>query len=325
METVAIARNAMATRFEILLHGEDALVLRAAGEEALDEIERLEAQLSLYRPSSEISGINARAASGPVRVEPELFRLLRRAQRLSEESGGAFDITIAPLVKCWGFMGGTGKSPDPEQVSEARSVVGMHLVIFNDKNSTIQFAKEGVMLDLGSIGKGYALERAAQMLIEAGVTSALLHGGASTVHAIGAPPNAEFWKVAVSSPQPRELHIQPSLALVPATSPRSEPLGVLPLRDESLSVSGVHGKAFTEGDKTFGHVIDPRTGQPVQGALMAAVALPSPTETDALSTALLTLGPSGHAQISGLRPGIRTLLLTRIEGENGWKIEAKGF
>ena len=104
-EPVTLARHAMATRFEIVLHGTNSVSLRAAGEEALDEVDRIEALLSLYRPSSEIAHINARAAREPVRVSPEVFQLLQRAQTLSAATGGAFDITIAPLVRCWGFMG----------------------------------------------------------------------------------------------------------------------------------------------------------------------------------------------------------------------------
>src|SRR3989442_10292235 len=101
MATVAVARQAMATRFEIVLHGGNPVALRAAGEEALAEIARLEDQLSLYRPSSEIAHLNARAAREPVKVSPALFALLQHAQQLHRESGGAFDITVAPLVRCW--------------------------------------------------------------------------------------------------------------------------------------------------------------------------------------------------------------------------------
>src|SRR3954454_3461898 len=114
--TVTLALNAMATRFELVMHGENAVALRAAGEEALGGIERLEAQLSLYRSSSEIAHLNARAARGPVRVTPSLFALLQQALRLHEESGGAFDITIAPLVRCWGFMECSGRVPGAEEL-----------------------------------------------------------------------------------------------------------------------------------------------------------------------------------------------------------------
>src|ERR1035437_7683618 len=106
MPLITVACHAMATRFEIAMHGENPHALRAAGEEALRQIDQLEDQLSLFRTGSEISYLNARAAKGPVRVTPGLFALLQQAQKLSIESSGAFDITVAPLVRCWGFMGG---------------------------------------------------------------------------------------------------------------------------------------------------------------------------------------------------------------------------
>src|SRR5512143_2425865 len=146
MPKVTLARNAMATRFEIVLHGENPVALRAAGEEALDEVERLEAQLSLFRPSSEVAHLNARAARGPVRVTPPVFALIEHARRLSLETRGAFDITVAPLVRCWGFMGGSGRQPTPAELAVARQKVGMHLVLCNTVDLTVSFAREGVML-----------------------------------------------------------------------------------------------------------------------------------------------------------------------------------
>ena len=113
MNTVSLARNAMATRFEMVLHGEDELGLRAAGEEALDEITALAAQLNFYGSDSEITRINAGAALGPVPVEPGLFRLLQEAKRVHGLSGGAFDITVAPLMRCWGFADGKHQVPSP--------------------------------------------------------------------------------------------------------------------------------------------------------------------------------------------------------------------
>src|SRR5258705_4397288 len=132
MPPVSLARNPMNPRFELVLHGENPVALRAAGEEALDEIDRLEAQLSLFRPASEIAHVNSRAAREPVRVTPSLFALLQHAQKLSAETGGAFDITVAPLVRCWGFMQGDGRIPDPDELAEARAKVGMHLVHLNE-------------------------------------------------------------------------------------------------------------------------------------------------------------------------------------------------
>jgi thiamine biosynthesis lipoprotein len=263
----------MATRFEMLLPGEDLVRLRAAGEEALDEIERLEDQLSFYRSSSEISDLNARAAKEPVAVDPRLFRLLQRARSLSEATEGAFDITVALLMRCWGFVNGTGRLPEPEELAAARAVVGMDRVELDEDEFTVRFKAAGVTLDLGAIGKGYALERAAALLVEAGITSALLHGGTSTIVAIGAPPGADYWSVAIQHPARSD-----------------ESVAVVPLCNESLSVSAVHGKAFIADGRLLGHVLDPRTGHPVIGAQLATVAMPSAADSDALSTALLILG-----------------------------------
>ena len=154
----------MATRFEILLHGENEAALRAAGEEALDEVDRLEAQLSLYRPTSEIARVNALAARQAVRVSPPVFQLLELAQRLHEETEGAFDITLGPLVRCWGFMGGPGRLPEPKELAAARALCGMGHVRLDAEGWLVCFDREGVMIDLGAIGKGYAIDCAARAL-----------------------------------------------------------------------------------------------------------------------------------------------------------------
>jgi thiamine biosynthesis lipoprotein len=283
----------MATRFEIVLIGADAVRLRAAGEEALAEVDRLEARLSLYRPTSEVARVNAQSDRQPVRVSPLVFRLLEHSRELHRETGGAFDIAIAPLVRCWGFMNNSGRVPDPQELEQSRQQSGMDHVALDSESFTVSFDREGVMIDLGAIGKGYAIDRAAEILREAGVERALLHGGTSTVYGIGAPPGEEGWKIAIAG-CPDESRI----------------LDTALLRDSALSVSAVWARSFEADGKRYGHVIDPRTGQPVNNAVLAAVALPSATETDALSTAMLVLGPSGRDAIAKPRPQIRTWFLS---------------
>lgn len=295
METVTLARNAMATRFEIVLHGENRARLRGAGEEALAEVDRIEAQLSLFKASSEIARVNANAAREPVRVSPSVFRLLEHAAQLHRESGGTFDITIAPLSRCWGFINGTGSLPDPAELRRVRQLIGMRHVILDADTLTVRFDTDGVMLDLGAIGKGYAIDCAAETLREAGMTSALIHSGTSTVYALGNPPGEEAWKVAIESP--------------PVAGKSSELLASVPLKDEAMSVSAVWGKFFEHEGKTLGHVLDPRSAQPVSNAVLAAVVLPSATETDALSTALLVEGIGGQQTIAQLRPNMRNLVI----------------
>ncbi len=204
--------------------------------------------------------------------------------------------------------------PNAEEIAEARAKVGKEQVQLNAEDFSVQFAREGVMLDLGASGKGFALERAVGFLREAGVTSALLNGGTSTVYALGHPPGQEHWKVAIESP-PKDLEKKD----VPG-----ELIATVPLRDEAMSVSAVWGRVFLDGGKTFGHVLDPRSGEPVQGALLAAVVLPSGTETDALSTALLVLGDAGQETLGILRPEIRTLVISEIS-EKGFRVTNRGI
>ena len=269
--TLTVAAEAMATRFEVAIHGAAEATLRAAAEEAFWEIARLESMLSLYQPTSEIAHINDRAASEPVPVSPELLTLLLRCRSLHVETGGTFDITIAPLMRCWRFMNDTGSMPTEDTIATALACTGMQHVSLNEQNCTVSLEKEGVMLDLGSIGKGYALEQAAALLVENEFENFLIHGGTSTVCAHGTQADGTPWRVAVKHPDENQ-----------------PPLHIVDLQNESLSVSGIGGKSFIDADgHEQGHVIDPRTGRPSQAARVAAVVCASATESDAWATAFL--------------------------------------
>jgi len=307
------AREAMATRFEVVLPGTDRPRLLAAAEEALDEVERLEAQLSLYRERSEISGINANAARGAVRVEPQLMALLVLAEVLHELTDGAFDPTVTPLLRAWGFVGGRGGLPDPTELAAAREVSGFGLVALDREAGTLAFRRAGVMLDLGGIGKGFAVDRAGECLRHAGVESGLVHAGTSSVLALGAPPGAAAWEIALRDPRGDEGAI----------------FGRVGLADRGLSVSAPHGKAFRAGDRLYGHVLDPRTGEPTRGALLAAASHPTATLADAISTALLVLGAGGPARLAERLPDTDLLVLRadgRLEtaGPNAWALRLTG-
>jgi len=308
---VVLAREAMATRFELVLPGTETARLRAAGEEALDEIERIESALSLYRPDSEIARVNSLAARQPVKLSQPVFRLLQQARQLWQETRGAFDITIAPLARCWGFLGGAGALPSPAALAEARQIVGMDLVELDDGQGTVRFQRPGVMLDLGAIGKGYAIEMAVRQLGDCGIANALLHGGTSSVHGLGHPPDDSAWRVAIEAPA--------ALA-----GGKALPLAVAPLVNEGLSVSAVWGKSFAAGGRTYGHILDPRSGQPADSALLAAVVYASDTEADALSTALLLDGKTDHDRLAGLRPGLKTLVLEKIGADGRPQLTTRG-
>ncbi len=260
----------MGTRFELVLGHGEAARLRAIGEEALAEIARLDDQLSAFRPSSEVSWINARAADAPVVTEPGLFALLERCRSLSRATDGAFDITVGSLMRAWGFVNGGGRLPDQDARQHAESRVGWNYLELDSGHRTVRFGRPGMRIDFGAIGKGYAVDAAIEILRSHGVSSALLHGGTSSVHALGGPVAGPAWPIGWTSPSGLQRTFE--------------------LRDGALSVSAMHGKAFEAGGQVFGHVMDPRTGAPTLAGRAAVVTGPRSLECDALSTALLVLG-----------------------------------
>jgi thiamine biosynthesis lipoprotein len=292
METVTLALNAMNTRFELVLQGSDPVALRAAGEEALHEIERVEGLLSAFQPTSEISELNARAVREPVQLSPEVFALLQQARDLWDVTAGAFDITVGPLMRCWGFWGKDGRMPDPSAVETALACVGSGHLEFETSRRTVRFTRPNMTVDLGAIGKGYAIGQAIEILGDHGIGSALLHGGTSTTYGLGAPAEHPSWRAQVTAP--------PGVTLS---------MPVLNLRNAALSVSAIAEKSFTADGDTYGHVIDPRTGWPVRHAVMAAVTRVDPAEADALSTALMVSGAEGLHALSKLWPGLEGVIV----------------
>lgn len=320
---------AMATQFEITLYGENELHLSTVAEEVMREIDRLEAQLSFYRADSDVRQINAYAAYQPVSLDPRVYRLLERAQELNKVTQGTFDITVAPLMRCWGFVGASGQMPTPEAVEAARAIVGMDHVILDPDEYTVAFNREGVEIELGAIGKGYAIEQCVEMLREYEIKSALLHGGTSAVYALGAPPDADAWKVALQKPfmsQKEQAEIEQIEQVKheeekkqaesgkEVDEPEGNYLTVVEMRDVSLSVSAPHGKWFASQGRRYGHVIDPRTGYPTSRGLLAAILMPSATDGDALSTGLLTLGEAFLPTLQAYCPESRALVA--VEDEN---------
>lgn len=287
----------MATRFEIALAGAERHRLRAAGEEALDEISRIEQIFSPYLPSSEIYQVNERAALRPVPIGHQTLRRLDSIVKLCEATGGAFDITVRPLLRAWGLVGGFEPGSDAD-IEAARAVTGTHHIQLSRQDSTISFDLPGVELDFGAVGKGLALDGAAAVLRECGVQSALLHGGTSSVLAIGTEGGGRGWRAAVADPDD-------SGRLIAQTW----------LCDSSLGVSSTAGKTVVRNGEVVGHIIDPRSGCPAEGAALAAVAAREAAFCDAFSTALVVLGEEG-LDLPALHRGDVSCLLG-IRGSDG--------
>ncbi len=263
-----LARNMMATRFELVLRGENKSHLQALGEAAFDEIGAIERRFSYYRSNSELSLLNQGAFEGPVSVAPDFLDLLKSAKDLFTATGGAFDPTIGPLMKLWAAP--RTSLPAPEEIADALSRTGMHHVHIDSENSTISYAIDGLEIDLGGIAKGYAIEMAMEFLIAAGVENILLHGGTSTVATLGTSFEGLPWKIGISDQQ--------------------NLLATIELVTGSLSVSAQSGKMRIMDDRLYGHIVDPANGHPVSHTAVAAVVCPLASECDALSTAALVLG-----------------------------------
>ena len=284
------SRPAMGSSFTIHLYAEDQARAARLMEMAFDEIERVEEELSNYRAGSELSRINRLAAQQAVTTDGEVFGLLRLSLDYSRRSDGAFDITVGPLMRAWGFFRGEGRYPKPEELAAARAATGWRNVILDEQNRTVRFTRAGVELDPGGIGKGYAVDRVIGLLREAGVQSALVDAASSSMAAMGTPPGEPGWLVHVPRPGNRAQFISSVL-----------------LRDNALTTSGNYEKFFRIGDRTYCHIMDPRTGQPVQGVLQATVVTPDATSGEALSKVAFVLGPERGRQFLETVPGARAL------------------
>jgi thiamine biosynthesis lipoprotein len=229
--------------------------------------------LSNYKPSSEWSLVNRQAADSPVHITPEMFQLLAACIEYSRESEGAFDITVGPLMKVWGFYKGSGHLPHRAEVRGALNMIGYQNILLDAANQTVRFAKRGVELDPGGIGKGYAVDRIAQILKDNGVEQALVSGGGSSIYAIGAPPNEKGWKVDIKNPK----------------NPR-ESVETVYLKDESMSTSGSYEKFFYAEGSLYSHIMDPRTGYPSQGMLSTSVIAPRTLDSEAWTKPYYILG-----------------------------------
>jgi thiamine biosynthesis lipoprotein len=287
-ELLKATRPGMGSFFEVRLspRSPGAVELATA---ALDVIDALEGQMTIYRDDSELSRINATAHLGPVPVERGLFGLLDRAIRIGEETGGAYDVACGALSIAWGFIRGPRRVPDDATLATARARSGQHLVTLDRDERTVRFSRPGVVLNLGSIGKGYAIDRASAVVRDHWwPTPALIHGGQSSLYALGSPPDhfGGRWEIALRNPFDSRT-----------------PLGVLRLRDRGLGTSGAAFQRFQSGGRLYGHIIDPRTGEPpADGPASVTVLAPTAAEADALSTAFYLLGPEAAAAYTERHP-----------------------
>jgi thiamine biosynthesis lipoprotein len=256
--------DAMGATYTVALYGEDRVAMEAAVDAALNEAQRLDRLLSNYRPESEWSVVNRTAAGRPVKVSPELFRLLSECVDYSRESEGAFDITVGPLMKIWGFYKSSGHLAPKSEVRAALTKIGYRHIHLDAAAQTVWFDRAGVEMDPGGIGKGYAVDRMVEVLKAKGCERALVAGSNSSIYGLGAPPEEpQGWEVNIRDPK----------------NPRRGVAKVY-LKDMSLSTSGSYEKFFEADGRTYSHIMDPRTGYPAQGTVSVSVVAPRTIDSE---------------------------------------------
>src|ERR1700732_5026113 len=267
----------MGTRITVELWSEDRPKAEAAINAVLDEMRHVDESMSTYKPTSEVSLVNAKAADGPMRISKELFDLLTTAREYSVITDGAFDITYASVGYMYNFT--KHIRPDEAQIAKALPAVDYRHVILDAKNKTVQFSQKGVRIDLGGIAKGYSVDCGIDVLKARGFTLAYVSaGGDSRIigDRFGKP-----WMVGIRDPRKGE----------------GEVITRIPLADAAISTSGDYERFFEENGVRYHHIIDPRTGHSASKVLSATVIGPYATRTDGLSKTAFVLGPEKAMEI----------------------------
>lgn len=300
-ETVVDGRYVMGTVLEITLVDVTPRAARAALDRLFGIAERLDDLMTIHDSRSQVSQLNRAAGQGPMRVDPDVAELLRRSVGYTALTDGTFDVTVGPLVELWIEAAVRGAAPTPVELDRARSRVGASAIVLHGPDR-VELARRGVRVDLGGVAKGFALDRMRDDLAGRGIDRALVNFGQSSTLALGAPPDAAGWRLLVRGPD-------------------GDGLGIITLRDRSLSVSSSFGHWLEIGGRRYGHVIDPRSGMPLTRALQAHIVCPSASLAEALSKALLILTPErGIALVAG-QPDCEGMLVDaagRLQRTPGW-------
>lgn len=271
--TLLLRTVAMACDFDIMLNPDGAGAQLEAASDALELVHQLEQLMSVYRDDATLSQLNRTASTNAVPVENDLWKLLQRAQRVSQQTDGGFDPTAGALLSLWRRARQADTIPSPSEIATTIASVGAHHLLLDEAASTVAFDGPDVELNLGAIGKGYAVDRAGELLLERGVQNWLVHGGRSSIRAQGCHAGHDGWPVGLQNP------------LLP-----DKPFATLLLRDQALGTSGTAVQWFRHQGKRYGHILDPRTGWPVESMMSVSVIAPDAALADALSTAFFVLG-----------------------------------
>ncbi len=294
-DTVRLETEAMACRWSVILDpGAPERVMVAS--EALDQVHRVESMLTVYRSESELSRLNAKAALAPQAVTPELFDLLIQCREFHERTAGAFDPATHGLLQLWSRARRNADIPTQEEIDQALACSGMSRVVMDDRRQTVSYACSGLGLNMGAIGKGYAIDVATQVMQDAGMDGFVIHGGHSSLFACGEHDQQGGWPIGLKNPLFTD-----------------RAWGTILLKDQALATSGSNIQYFRHEGQRYGHILDPRTGWPAAELLSVSVMAPTAAEADALSTAFYVMGLEKTLEYCDTHHTIGVLLIPRPE------------
>lgn len=298
-----VTRNLMGTQFEITMYAPadqfNATSLADIGLAALDRVEELERRVSNWRLDSFTAKVNRLAAKEPVQVHPDLMGLVQAAQAAYDDTGGVFDVTVGPLLDLWGVYRKQQHFPSDDEIQAALQQVGFNKVQVDYDKRTVFFTQPGLRLDFGGIGKGYALDVAAQVIKNSGIESALLSGGDSTYVAIGAPPGTKGWSIVIDK----------------IYQDADDYVDKVVIKDEAFSTSSGEGRQFEKDGKRFTHIYDPRTGHAVDATLGAMAITPTGTLADVLSTTFLIYSEDEIRAYCDAHPDVKAIKVGLVDGK----------
>lgn len=280
----------MGTYGQVILVTADSAASFPLARAALAAFMRVDSLMSNWTTTSEVARLNREAASGATPVQPEVATVIDRALRTWRETDGAFDITVEPLVRLWGFLGGPRRVPSDSEIAATLPRVGARQVHFDRAARTLRFDNDRVKIDLGGIAKGYAVDVAAETLRAHGVRDALVDLSGNMV-ALGSPPGSDRWRIGIRDP-------------------RGQAQYFARLRvHEAISTSGQYEQFVAANGRAYGHILNPRTGRPAEGLISVTVVAPTALDCDAWDTPLFVLGPEAAKRKAKEREDISAILV----------------
>lgn len=262
----------MGSRFDVTVVAKDSIAAHKHIDTAVAEITRIEKLISSWDASSQTSAINRNAGIKPVKVDVELFELIERAIGISKLTDGAFDVSYASMDRIWKFDGSMTVMPSEEEITASVSKVGCQNIVLDKENSTVFLKLEGMKIGFGAIGKGYAADKAKDLLISKGVPSGIINASGD-MNTWGKQANGSEWKVAITNPMDK-----------------NKVFALLPITNGAVVTSGNYEKFVNFNGKRYTHIIDPRTGYPSSGIISVTVFAPKAELADALATSVFVMG-----------------------------------